>query len=72
METWQLVVLAIPLVILQLTLMIVAIFDLAEREHVRFDNKFIWAFVIVIFNIIGPVVYLVWGREDEGGGVGGH
>lgn len=72
MENWQLVVLLIPLVILQFTLMIIAIVDLAKREHVRFDSKVLWAVIIVLFNIIGPVVYLLWGREDEGGGVGGY
>lgn len=65
METWQLVVLIIPLIILQYTLMIVAIVDLARRDRVRFDNKVIWVVVIVLFNIIGPAVYLVWGREAE-------
>lgn len=72
METWQLVVLLIPLFILQFTLMIVAIVDLAKRDRVRFDNKVIWALVIVMFNIIGPVVYLAWGREAESSGNGDY
>ncbi|MBN2168943.1 MAG: PLDc_N domain-containing protein [Actinobacteria bacterium] len=72
METWKLVILLLPLLILQFTLLIVAIVDLVKRDRVRFDNKALWAVVIVIFNIIGPVVYLTWGREEEGNGNGGY
>ncbi len=67
METWKLVILLIPLAALELTLMIVALVDLVKRERVRFDNKVVWALLIVLVNIIGPVVYLVWGREKEPG-----
>ena len=67
METWKLVILLIPLVALELTLMIVALVDLVKRERVKFDNKVVWALLIVLVNIIGPVVYLVWGREEEPG-----
>jgi uncharacterized membrane protein YozB (DUF420 family) len=54
----------IPLLILQLALMIVALVDLIKRQRVRGDNKVLWALVIVLVNIIGPVVYLIFGRED--------
>jgi hypothetical protein len=54
----------IPLLILQLALMIVALVDLIKRQRVRGDNKVLWALLIVLVNIIGPVVYLIFGRED--------
>ncbi len=54
----------IPLLILQLALMIVALVDLIKRQRVRGDNKVLWALVIVLVNIIGPVVYLIFGREE--------
>lgn len=66
METWKLIVLLLPVIVIQFTLMIVAIIDLAKREQVRYDNKVIWAVVIVLINLIGPIVYLIWGREPEG------
>jgi hypothetical protein len=54
----------IPLLILQLALMIVALVDLIKRQRVRGDNKVLWALLIVLVNIIGPVVYLIFGREE--------
>ena len=54
----------IPLLVLQLTLMIVALADLIKRQKVRGDNKVLWALLIVLVNIIGPVVYLFFGREE--------
>jgi len=54
----------IPLLILQLALMIIALVDLIKRQRVKGDNKVLWALLIVLVNIIGPVVYLIFGRED--------
>ncbi len=54
----------IPLLILQLALMIVALVDLIKRQRVKGDNKVLWALLIVLVNIIGPVVYLIFGREE--------
>ncbi len=53
----------IPLVILQLILMIVALVDLAKRERTR-GPKWFWALVIILGELIGPILYLVIGRED--------
>ena len=43
--------------------MVVALVDLVRRERVR-GPKWAWALVIVFFNLIGPVVYLLFGREE--------
>jgi len=52
-----------PILILQLGLMIFALRDLIRRERTR-GPKWVWGLVIVFFNILGPVIYLVVGRED--------
>ncbi|MDD3719571.1 MAG: PLD nuclease N-terminal domain-containing protein [Actinomycetota bacterium] len=65
METWQWAVVLVPLVIIQLSLLIFALVDLLRRERVRGGSKLLWALVIVFINILGPVVYLLWGREAE-------
>jgi hypothetical protein len=62
--------LIIPLVILQLALMLVAIIDLANREYVSGNNKILWLVVILVINIFGPVIYLLFGRKDNPDG--GH
>jgi hypothetical protein len=57
--------LILPLVILQLALMVLAAVDLFRDERqVRWVGKPIWALVIVFVNIIGPLVYFFFGRED--------
>ncbi|OGN98369.1 MAG: transcriptional regulator [Chloroflexi bacterium RBG_13_50_21] len=53
----------IPLVLLQLTLMIVALVDLVRREKTR-GPKWIWILVIIFGELIGPIIYLIFGRED--------
>ena len=54
----------IPLVLLQLTLMIVALVDLIRREKTRRLPKWAWALVIILGELIGPIVYLIFGREE--------
>jgi hypothetical protein len=53
----------IPIVILQLVLLVVALLDLARRERTR-GPKWVWVLVIVFVNIIGPILYLVLGRDE--------
>jgi hypothetical protein len=53
----------IPLVLLQLTLMIVALVDLIRREKTN-GPKWVWVLVIILGEIIGPVIYLIFGRKD--------
>ncbi len=54
----------IPLVLLQLTLMIVALVDLIRREKTR-GPKWIWAIVIILGELIGPIIYFIFGREES-------
>jgi drug/metabolite transporter (DMT)-like permease len=53
----------IPLLILQLILLVVALVDLIKRERTR-GPKWLWAILIVFGELIGPILYLVIGRED--------
>ncbi|MFN2223201.1 MAG: PLD nuclease N-terminal domain-containing protein [Candidatus Promineifilaceae bacterium] len=63
-ELTRLVPLLIPLVIIELGLMIVALWDLIKRQQTR-GPKWLWVLVIVLVNFIGPIIYLVIGRQDE-------
>lgn len=60
----ELMAVVIPLVAIQLGLMIWAFVDLAKRERVRGGSKLVWGLVIVLINLVGPIVYLVWGRSE--------
>ncbi|MHB8193945.1 MAG: PLDc N-terminal domain-containing protein [Bellilinea sp.] len=54
----------IPIVLIQLGLMVFALTDLIRRERTK-GPKWMWAIIIVVVNIIGPVVYLIAGRDES-------
>jgi hypothetical protein len=61
----QIVALLVPLVLIQLGLMIAALFDLEKEDRrVRGGNKLIWVLIVVFLNVVGPIAYFVAGRED--------
>jgi len=61
----QIIALVAPIVIIQLGLMIAALIDLERDErHVRGGSKLVWALVIVLINVVGPILYFVAGREE--------
>lgn len=54
----------IPLILLQLGLMVTALLHVLKHPHYRFGNRIFWIIVVVFFQIIGPVVYFVFGRGE--------
>jgi hypothetical protein len=65
MNTGQIILLLVPILLLELALLGLAIRDLLKDErHVRGGNKIIWALVILFISLIGPIVYFAVGRED--------
>ena len=54
----------IPLVVIELGLMVFALVDLARRQVVKGGQKWPWVLVIVLLGIIGPIFYLLVGREQ--------
>ena len=60
----ELIAIILPLAAIQLGLMIWAFVDLVKREQVKGGNKLVWALVILLVNLVGPIVYLVWGRNE--------
>jgi len=66
LRTEQILALLAPLVVIQLGLMIAALFDLEKEDRrVRGGSKLIWALVIVFVNVLGPLIYFVAGREES-------
>jgi hypothetical protein len=61
----QIIALLAPILVIQLGLMFVALYDLEKEERrVRGGSKLVWALVIVFVNILGPIVYFTAGREE--------
>ena len=53
----------IPILVLQLILLAAALIDLARRERTR-GPKWVWVLVILFVNLLGPVIYFMFGREE--------
>ncbi len=61
----QEILLIIPLAVIQFVLLGFALYDLVKRNRVRGGNKLVWVLVIVFVSIIGPILYLTIGREED-------
>jgi ABC-2 type transport system ATP-binding protein len=75
MQAAQIALIVLPLVLIELGLMLFAVYDLFQEDRrVRGDSKIVWAFVIFFASGIGPLIYLFVGRDEsrgvETGGVG--
>ncbi|WP_438314299.1 PLD nuclease N-terminal domain-containing protein [Sporosarcina sp. FA9] len=58
---WNLI---LPILILQLILMVVALVDIIRNQ--RTNGPFImWVLIIVLVNIIGPILYFIFGRRQN-------
>ncbi|MBK5109362.1 MAG: PLDc_N domain-containing protein [Anaerolineales bacterium] len=56
--------LLLPLLIVEIGLLIIALVDLIRRENVKHLPKWAWAVIIIVLNFIGPIAYLIVGREE--------
>lgn len=58
--------LLIPLIVVQLALMAFGLFDLTRAERrVKGGSKLVWGLVIVFGQLLGPLVYFLFGREED-------
>src|ERR1035437_4135258 len=58
----------LPILILQVGLMLYALYDLFQEDRrVRGDSKIMWALIIAFVNLLGPLLYFFVGRDDSRG-----
>lgn len=55
----------LPVIVIELILMLTALVHVLRHPHYRIGNKAVWIIVVVFFQIIGPIVYFVFGRGEE-------
>jgi hypothetical protein len=53
-----------PILVIQVILLVVAVIDLIKIEKTN-GPKWVWAIVILVINIIGPILYFVIGRRNQ-------
>jgi ABC-2 type transport system ATP-binding protein len=67
-DTATLILVLTPVLILQVGLMLYALYDLFQEDRrVRGDSKAMWACIIFLVNLIGPLLYFFIGRDDSRG-----
>ncbi|MHB1154785.1 MAG: PLDc N-terminal domain-containing protein [Eubacteriales bacterium] len=55
----------IPLLIIELLLAITALIHILKHPNYRFGNRTLWILIVLLIQIIGPVVYFIFGRVEE-------
>lgn len=55
----------IPIVIVQFSLLFYVIRHILTHENYKRGNRKLWLIVsIVLMNFVGPILYLIFGKED--------
>lgn len=54
-----------PLLFIQGILVVVSLFDWIKQEDQIRGNRWIWLVVIIFVNLIGPVLYFIFGRRKD-------
>lgn len=55
----------IPVLVIELILMLTALIHVLRHPNYRFGNKVVWILVVVFIQIIGPIIYFVFGKGEE-------
>jgi len=66
MDAGAIFAILLPLIILQVILLVAALYDLTRPDRrVRGDSKVVWALIVIFVSTIGPILYFLVGRETE-------
>ena len=57
--------LLLPILVIQVGLMLFALWDITRPDRrVRGDSKVMWGLIVVLIGLLGPIIYLAVGREE--------
>ena len=58
--------LLLPLIIAELALFIWALAHVLTHKTYKHGNRALWLIVVIVMmNIVGPILYIILGKEDE-------
>ncbi|MBN1137619.1 MAG: PLDc_N domain-containing protein [Anaerolineae bacterium] len=60
---WDYLPFLVPVLLLQLGLAVFCLIDLVRRNRTR-GPKWMWAIIIIFGELLGPLIYLLIGREE--------
>jgi len=64
MSLSEIVKLLAPVILVQFSLMIFVLYRLS-KDRVKYLPKWAWVLIIIFVNIIGPLAYLIIGRDGD-------
>lgn len=53
-----------PFLVIQAILLVVALIDVIRIERTN-GPRWMWVLIIVLINIVGPIVYFIFGRRQD-------
>jgi predicted lysophospholipase L1 biosynthesis ABC-type transport system permease subunit len=51
--------------IIELILVVYAILDIIKNPNFSFNTKLLWVIIIVLIPILGSLLYIFWGRNQN-------
>jgi hypothetical protein len=63
-EFLKILPLLVPIILVEIILLVIALLDLLRRQQTR-GPKWAWFLIIFFIQLIGPILYLVLGKEEE-------
>ena len=55
----------IPLVIVEFALLGYTIYHILTHKHYKRGNRTLWLIIAIVFmNVVGPILYFLFGKED--------
>lgn len=64
MSNTDILIMLLPVLILQLTLMVVSLVHIFKHPNYKIGNRLIWVLVVVLINFFGPILYFAIGRGE--------
>lgn len=64
MSNSDLLIMLIPVIILQFTLMVVSLVHILRHDTYKVGTRLIWVLVVIFINFLGPILYFAIGRDE--------
>ncbi|MEG0380120.1 MAG: PLD nuclease N-terminal domain-containing protein [Kurthia sp.] len=61
----QLLPIIIPIFLIQVILAITALVHVLKHPNYKFGNKIMWIIIVLFIQMIGPIIYFLFGRGEE-------
>lgn len=56
----------VPLIIIEVVLLVAALVHIFKHDKYKVGNRVMWTIIVcVLFELVGPILYFVFGRCDD-------